>query len=80
MTTIPAKPPATHADVPTEWTDMVRAMIVRDGIAFRPGGGAGPTIELKSLTTNQWLPLMLPGGGTVFATHEDRNHVLGRLQ
>lgn len=69
-----------------EWIETRRAIIARDGYAARAGevgvdlAGTPYTIELKSLTTNEWGRLTLPGGGTVFATAADRDAVLVRLQ
>ena len=80
------KEPATLAQCDQEWIAVRRGVIVRDGYATRAGevgvdlAGAPFTIELKSLTTNEWSRLMLPGETTVFATAADRDAVLKRLQ
>lgn len=73
------KPPATAAEIPPEWTDMIREIVQRDGAAIR-AAGTSPVIEVKSLRTNQWLPLMLPGGGLAFTNYDERNLVLRRIQ
>ena len=81
-----AKQPATLAQCDKEWIDVRREVIVRDGYATRAGevgvdlAGAPYTIELKSLTTNEWGRLMLSGETTVFATAADRDAVLKQLQ
>jgi hypothetical protein len=38
-----------------------------------------PVIEVKSLSTNLWHPLGLPGGGTLFTDFAERNVVLRKL-
>lgn len=79
MTTSTNKPPLNAEDVPDEWIAMVREMLLRDGLATR-GHGNPPTIQVKSLTTNQWHDLMLPGSGFTFTDYGQRNIVLGKLQ
>jgi len=69
------KPPLTFAEVPPEWIEMVRTMLTRDGMPAR-GHADRPTIQVKSLTTNQWMPLMLPNSGFLFANYGERNEVL----
>jgi len=51
---------------------------VRDGYATR--AGLDLTIEVKSLTTNEWLPLTLPGDSIRFVSSTDRDAVLAQLQ
>ena len=70
-------PPITAADVSASWISTRREVIVRDGFALR--GGPGCTIEIKSLTTNEWHWLTLPGGAIAFTTEGDRGAVLARL-
>jgi hypothetical protein len=72
------KPPIKANEVDAEWTDMVRSMIKMQGQPMR-ASLTGPSIELKSLTTNLWHPLMLPNSGTVFASTQDRDEVMRRL-
>ncbi len=72
-------PPVGAEAITEEWSDMVREIVRRDGNAVR-GSGAEPIIEIKSLTTNHWHPLGLPGGGTTFVTYDDRNVILHRIQ
>lgn len=66
------------AQLPEGWIAERRELIVRDGYATRAGENAC-TIEIKSLTTNEWLLLMLPGGALSFTTAEDRDAVLRQL-
>lgn len=73
------KPPTTAEEIPTEWIDAIREIVQRDGSPIR-GSGAAPVIEVKSLRTNQWHSLMLPGGGTMFTNYDERNLVLRRIQ
>ena len=77
--TLAAKPPVAAATIPAEWTDIAREIVRRDGYAVR-GRGDEPTIEVKSLTSNRWCLLGLPGGGTAFASFEDRNLVLNLIR
>jgi hypothetical protein len=55
----------------------VREIVQRDGQPVR--AGACNSIEVKSLTTNQWLLLQLPNGAKHFATPEARDAILGRI-
>lgn len=71
------KPPITAASVPDEWISDVREILVRDGQAIRAGDG--PSIEAKSLRTNKWGRLMLPGSGTTFTDVAERDVVLAKL-
>ncbi len=72
------KPPIASIDLPEGWPELVREIVVREGRAVR-GLGASPTIELKSLKTNEWYVLQLPGCGTTFVSFDDRNAVLRRI-
>lgn len=72
-------PPVGAETIPSEWIELVRKTALRDGHAVR-GSGRSPIIEIKSLTTNLWHPLGLPGGGTEFVSYEDRNLILKRIQ
>jgi hypothetical protein len=71
-------PPATASSIPAEWPLIVREIIQREGQAIQRG--AGNSIEVKSLRTNLWHPLMLPGGSTVFATAQDRDDILRKIE
>ena len=52
----------------------------RDGFALRAARGPrGYAIEIKSLVTNQWMHLALPGNATEFAEESVRDAVLKRL-
>jgi hypothetical protein len=64
-------------DIPADWPALVREIVRRDGQAVR--AGAGNSIEVKSLTTNQWLCLQLPGGAKSFATPEVRDAILAQI-
>lgn len=70
--------PVTVADVSDSWIQERREIIVREGYALRPG--LDLTIEVKSLTTNEWLPLTLPGDTIRFVSSAERDAVLRRLQ
>lgn len=72
-------PPVTAAEIPEEWPEVVREIVLRQGNAVRPNP-VKPVIEIKSLTTNQWCMLTLPGGGTEFISFEDRNSVMERIR
>lgn len=64
-----------------EWIALVREIVVREGRALRAAvGPIGPTIEVKSLVTNEWHPLLLEGSVRAFATPDDRDAVLRALQ
>lgn len=74
------KPPITLADIPPDWHLVVReAMNQREGVPVRACPTA-PSLEVWSINRRMWGPLMLPGGSTVFATVEDRDAVLRRIQ
>ncbi len=73
------KPPVKADALPPEWPEIVRKVVVRDGYAVR-GNGILPIIEIKSLTTNQWFALALPGGGTTFVSFDDRNLILNKIR
>ncbi len=60
-----------------EWIADRREIIVRDGYATRAGEGA--SIEIKSLRTNEWLYLVLPGGARDFVCEATRDAVLRQL-
>ncbi len=79
MTPLKPIPPVAADSIPQEWTEMVRGIVARDGHAVR-GSGITPVIEIKSLTTNRWQPLGLPGGGTAFVDYDQRNAILRRIQ
>jgi hypothetical protein len=69
------KPKVSSADIPREWVDLVREIVQRDGRALR-GPAERATIEVKSLRTNQWEPLMLWSSVMEFETTEDRDQIL----
>ena len=72
--------PVTAAECDGDWIRDRREVIRRDGYALRAGTAeAGPTIEIKSLTTNEWLFLMLPNEATCFVAAVDRDAVLDLL-
>lgn len=79
-TVMPAStvPPIAASDLPPDWIPLRREIIVRDGVAVRAGAGA--SIEVKSLTTNEWCRLTLHGGAQAFVTFADRDAVLAQLQ
>ncbi len=77
--TAPIKPPVTAAEIPPEWPEVVREIVLREGNAVRPHP-MKPTIEVKSLTSNRWCALGLPGGGTEFASFDDRNAIMALIQ
>lgn len=63
--------------IDTGWAQRVRDIILRDGQAIRH---CGPdAIEVQSLLSNEWQPIMLPVGGIHFATTKDRDEVIDML-
>ncbi len=78
MTALKPIPPASADDIPEGWADIVREIVRRDGNAVR-ASGTSPIIEIKSLTTNKWCALGLPGGGTTFVNFDQRNIILRRI-
>lgn len=68
----------TAEEVPDDWVMVVRELIQREGRALR-GPVDRPTIEVKSLTTNQWSPLMLWSSAMAFETIADRDKVLAKI-
>lgn len=71
-------PPVAAGECSPEWIAERRAIIVRDGYALRAGSACA--IEIKSLTTNEWFRLTLPGGALAFTTEPGRDAVLALLQ
>ena len=69
--------PITRAQLPEGWIAERREVIVREGYALRAGAAA--TIEIKSLTTNEWLYLALPDKATAFTSEADHDVVLAQL-
>lgn len=70
--------PVTRAEISDEWIATRREIIVRDGYALR--AGVAPTIEIRSLVTNEWCVLVLnEAGARVFASAQDRDEVLLQL-
>ena len=63
--------------LPEGWIEERREVIQREGYALRAGEGA--TIEIKSLTTNEWLRLALLDKATAFTTEAERDVVLELL-
>lgn len=73
--------PVTLEQIPPEWIAERREIVVRDGFALRAAlGPVGFTIEVKSLVTNQWMRLALPGNATEFAVEAERDAVLRALE
>ncbi len=73
------KPPITAADVSPEWIVACReAMSVREGVPVRPNPSK-PQIEAYSIGRKAWIPIMLPGSGTLFTNFDERNAVLQKL-
>lgn len=72
------KPPITAAELDETWVPATReAMRVREGVHVR--AGENNSIEAYSFNRDRYLPIMLTGGGTTFATAEDRDSVLNQL-
>jgi hypothetical protein len=73
--------PVTFAELAPEWFAERREIVQRDGYALRGAPCAGGhTIEVKSLTTNEWQPLGWHAGALCFATAAERDAALGKLQ
>jgi hypothetical protein len=80
---IPRLPPVTAEDCHDldgnpGWASRVKSAVALNGEALR----ANPvdlSIEAKSLRTNVWQPIMLPGNGTRFATEADLKAVLAMV-
>jgi len=68
----------TAAELPEDWPGIIREIVRREGQAVR-GPVDKPVIEVKSLTTNRWHPLMLPGGGTRFTDYAERDSVIRQI-
>ncbi len=73
------KLPITAAEVPDAWTADVSETLRRNGRAMRAHATL-PMIELKSLHTNQWSPIMLFGSGMLFTTNAERDSVMRRIE
>ncbi len=74
-----APAPIALDQVTPQWIEERREIVVRDGFALR-AGAPRRTIEIKSLRTNEWCVLTLPGGAFEFVELADRDAVLARLQ
>lgn len=70
--------PIARSQLPEGWIEERREVIQREGYALRAGAGA--TIEIKSLHTNEWLRLPLPDKAPAFTTEAERDGVMGELQ
>lgn len=80
------RPAITAEQVPAAWIAAVREVARRDGHAVRAhstgsgqAGAGAHTIEVQSINTGEWQPLMLPGDGCTFATVADRDAVLRQI-
>lgn len=71
--------PVTPDQISAEWLAERREIVARDGYALRAGEHRA-TIEVKSLVTNEWCLLTLPGGALEFASPLTRDAVLLELQ
>jgi hypothetical protein len=71
-------PGVTAAEITPEWIDTVQEIIERTG-ARQPRARGDLQIEIKSLRDNEWRPLMLETSRMGFATKEDRDAVLARI-
>lgn len=60
------------------WCSRVRRAVQVEGQALRAGDDL--SIQAKSLRTNEWMSLLLPGGSTQFATARDRDDALRFIQ
>jgi hypothetical protein len=72
-------PPATAADLPPWWLAQVRAVVLRDGLALRPGF-PDITIEVQNINEPEtWQPLNLQTNTSHLATDRDRDQILAIL-
>ncbi len=72
------KDPVTADSIKSEWVDVVRELVDRQGRALR-GLPGRRYIEVKSLRDNLWSPLGLPDGGFEFTSEAERDLFLQRL-
>jgi hypothetical protein len=73
-----ALPPIAYAELPPEWVEERREVIVRDGYALREGPSF--TVDIKSLTSNRWLTLPLPGKAVGFVSAAELRLALAALR
>lgn len=85
------RPAITAADVPDSWVAAFRDAKSRlEGAAVQGGAiviskaGEKPvrmlfTIDVQTINTGAFGPVMLPGNGYTFTTAEERDAVLGRI-
>lgn len=74
------KPPITADAVSDQWiADCREALQRQPGIKIR-AGVRELTIDTFSVSREEWMPLMLPGSGTTFASAWDRDAVLRKLE
>ena len=77
---MPSPPPISLADLPDEWYTSTReAMTVREGVPIRCNPQRA-SIDFFSVNRGCWMPLLLPGAGILFASFEERNEAVRRLQ
>lgn len=68
------KPPITALEIPPDWPAAVSSAKPMPKLR----AGEGNSIEGYSATRG-FMPIMLPGGATQFATEADRDLVLGAI-
>lgn len=74
-----AKPPIPASAVPDDWIHACRhALSVTEGVQIR-ANPTQPSIDVWSVNRSRWMPLMLFGSGTLFASFDDRNIILQKL-
>jgi hypothetical protein len=69
------KPPITALEIPADWPEAARS--ATPSVKLR--AGHDNTIDGWSEARGRYMPLLLPGGGTQFATEMDRDLVLGAI-
>lgn len=70
------KSPLTSAQIDEVWIASFRDAATRGG-PYRAHPGL-PSIQVRS-EARGWLPILLPGGSTLFETVGDRDAVLARI-
>ncbi len=74
------KPPIPASALPEGWIAACReAMRHHEGVPVRANPKMA-AIDAYSISLKSWGPIMLPGGGFTFASNDERNAVLRKLE
>lgn len=75
-----AAPTALEIRITDAWVELRREIIQREGCAVRAGLDRTIEVQLINSSTGRFLTLTLPNGERCFASVEERDAILARLQ